>query len=193
MTTALLPFRPLTRWLAVLGVFLAALLLLLSGCSMSVDKSEQGKQKKVKIETLLGSLHVNTDADPRDTGLEVYPGAQRVEKHGSEEGSANVNIESSMFGVKVVAIEYHSDDPPDQLLGFYRKQLKPFGEVAECHGSTNFHEGKVQCRPGTGRPNETQLVVGTENRHRLVAVRPEGKGTNFALVYVQTRGERGTL
>jgi hypothetical protein len=44
-----------------------------------------------------------------------------------------------------------------------------------------------------GLREETNLVTGTEERRHIVSVRPEGKGSRFALVYVQTRGERGTL
>jgi hypothetical protein len=44
-----------------------------------------------------------------------------------------------------------------------------------------------------GERDETNLVAGTEERRRIVSVEPEGKGSRFALVYVQTRGERGTL
>ena len=90
----------------------------------------------------------------------------------------------------MVAIKYRSDDPPDKMLDFYRKQLKAYGEVSECHGSVSFEHGKMRC---TGLSSETNLVAGTEDRHRIVSVKPEGKGSNFALVYVQTRGERGTL
>ena len=47
-------------------------------CGCKVQKQGEGANKKVDIETPVGSLHVNTDVDPRDTGLAVYPGAVRV-------------------------------------------------------------------------------------------------------------------
>jgi hypothetical protein len=173
--------------LSPVGVLL--MLVLLSGCR--VQRKGEGANKKVDIETPLGSLHVNTKVDPQDTGMAVYPGATRAE---DEEGkhAANLSIDSSLFGAKVVAIKYRSDDPPDKLLDFYRKQLKIYGDVSECRGNIDLEHGTVRCRPG-GLRQETNLVTGTEERQHIVSVKPEGKGSQFALVYVQTRGEKGTL
>jgi hypothetical protein len=170
-------------------VLAGALLAALAGCT--IQKKGEGADKKVDIETPIGSLHVNTQVDPKDTGLAVYPGATRAEEDGSKH-AANLSIDSSLFGAKVVAIKYHSDDPPDKLLDFYRKQLKAYGEVTECHGSVTFVHGRMLCE-NKGLREETNLVTGTEERRHIVSVKPEGKGSRFALVYVQTRGEKGTL
>ena len=173
----------------VAEVLAAVLLAGLCGCK--VHKQGEGANKKVDIETPVGSLHVNTQVDPKDTGLEVYPGATRAEDE-ERKHAANLSIDSSVFGAKVVAIKYHSDDPPDKLLDFYRKQLKSYGDVSECHGSVSFDRGNMRCHE-TGSRGETNLVAGVEERHHIVSVKPEGKGSNFALVYLQTRGEKGTL
>jgi len=168
-------------------VVVSLLLAGLSGCK--VQKQGEGANKKVDIETPVGSLHVNTQVDPKDTGLDVYPGATPA---GDEEKkhAATVAIDSSLFGAKVVAIKYHSDDPPDKLLDFYRKQLKAYGDVTECHGSVSFVHGRMICKDGSR--DETNLVSGTEDHHRVVSVKRDGSGSRFALVYVQTRGEKET-
>jgi hypothetical protein len=171
-------------------VLLAVLLAALCGCNIQ-KKNEAGGNKKVDIETPIGSLHVNTQVDPKDTGLAVYPGATRAEEDDSKH-AANLSIDSSLFGAKVVAIKYRSDDPPEKLLDFYRKQLKVYGEVTECHGSVTFVHGNMLCE-NKGARDETNLVTGTEERRHIVSVKPEGGGSRFALVYVQTRGEKGTL
>jgi hypothetical protein len=162
---------------------------LLGGCK--VQKTGEGANKKVDIETPLGSMHVNTEVDPRDTGLDVYPGATRAAEQEGSRHAANLSIDNSLFGVKVVAIKYRSDDPPDKLLAFYRKRLKSYGDVSECHGSVTFVRGNMVCK-GTGTPDETNLVSGTEDRHRIVSVKPDGSGSQFALIYVQARGEKQT-
>jgi hypothetical protein len=175
-------FLTLSRWL---GVLLAAL----GGCK--VQKKGEGANKKVDIETPLGSLHVNTQVDPKDTGLAVYPGATRAEDDESKH-AANLSIDSTLFGAKVVAIKYRSDDPPAKLLEFYRKQLRAYGEVSECHGSVTFNHGNMRCHESRLR-EETNLVSGSEERQHVVSVKPYGGGSSFALVYVQTRGEEGML
>jgi len=38
-----------------------------------------------------------------------------------------------------------------------------------------------------------ELKVGTEDNQHIVAVEPQGKGSSFALVYVQTHGKEGMI
>jgi hypothetical protein len=176
--------------------------LVMSACSINVKKNENGEEKKVDIETPVGGLHVSKNADVRDTGLPVYPGARVKQKDDNgEEKSANVNISSGLFGLKVVAIEYESDDPPEKLISYYTGQLKKYGSVLECHGSS--HDDDVEVNPhhskdsnklkcdGDNKGNKVELKVGTEDNQHIVAVQPaeKGKGSTFALVYVQTRGK----
>ena len=101
-------------------VFLCSLTL--SACTVSVKDHENGENSKVDIETPIGGIHVNEQADVHETGLAVYPGARQKPKTDGESKSANVNISSGLFGVKVVAIEYESDDPPGKVLDFYRNR-----------------------------------------------------------------------
>ena len=180
-------------------------LIVLPACSVNVRKGANGEEKKVDIETPVGAIHVDKGADVRDTGLSVYPGArQKAESKNGEEQSANVNISSGLFGLKVVAIEYVSDDPPDKIAAYYRDQLKHFGTIVECHtsnrhgdaGDVDVHMGKdgdknssqLTCEHDTG--NTLELKVGTKQNQHIVSVSPQdgGKGTDFALVFVQTRG-----
>ncbi|MGA9209423.1 MAG: hypothetical protein WB347_16575 [Terriglobales bacterium] len=181
--------RSLSAHAFVVVVLTGAVLAGLCGCK--VHKQGEGTNEKVDIETPVGSLHVNTQVDPKETGLEVYPGATRAEDE-EKKHAANVSLDLAVAGFKMVALKYRSDDPPDKLLDFYRKQLKAYGDVSECHGSITFSGLRLRCDE-TGLRNETNLVAGTEDRHRIVSVKPEGKGSAFALIYVQTRGERGTM
>jgi hypothetical protein len=183
-------------------ILTCAAVLVLSACSINVKKNENGEDKKVDIETPVGGLHVSKNADVRDIGLPVYPGARVKQKEAEgQEKSANVNISSSFFGLRVVAIEYESDDPPEKLISYYTNQLKKYGSVLECRGSShdddvemNPHHSKdsnkLKCK-GNNTGNKVELKVGTEDNQHIVAVQPaeKGKGSTFALVYVQTRGK----
>ena len=198
------PSHPLVKWAAIAVAF--AGFVVLPACSINVKKGENGEDKKVDIKTPVGAIHVDQGADVRDTGLAVYPGAkQKAEPNNGEQKSANVNISSSLFGVKVVAIEYLSDDPPEKIAAYYKDQLKHFGTILECHtsnrhgdaGDVDVHLGKdgdknsssqLSCGNDSGKTLE--LKVGTKQNQRIVSISPQdgGKGTDFALVFVQTRG-----
>ena len=180
---------------------------LLAGCSVNVKKDDaDGKDKKVDIETPFGGIHVSNDVDPADTGLSVYPGARRKSQTSDDDDqkSANVNISTSKFGIKVVAVEFQSDDSPDKLISFYKDQLKKYGAVLECHTSHHVHE-EVNVHSGDNNKHEpnrpvtcdnndsngkvVELKVGTESNQHVVSIEPDGKGSSFALVYVRTRGD----
>jgi hypothetical protein len=200
------PKHPVANFLRGFALAVIALVLL-PACSINVKKNEDGEDKKVDIETPVGGIHVSKDADVRDVGLAVYPGARKKQEDSSgDEKSANVNISGPGFGVKVVAVEYLSDDSPDKLIAYYRDQLKKYGSVLECH--TSKHGGDVEvnkmshpdrkeskkltCDNDDGGKT-VELKVGDEDNQHIVAVEPQGKGSSFALVYVQTHGKEGMI
>ena len=193
--------------LAFALVLAFATLLALPGCSVNVKKNGEGEEKKVDIETPMGALHVSKDADVRDIGLPVYPGARRKEhSDDGNENSAHVNISSGLFGLKVVAIQYLSDDPPEKIIAYYKDQLKRYGDVLECHSSGNSagaimnpgdhagHSERLKCE-GDQNGKAVELKVGTEQNQHIASIKPgdDGKGSDFGLVYIQMRGGKDTI
>lgn len=189
---------------SLVAIVVAALAL--SGCRITTHKGQDanGENKDVDIRTPLGSISVHKGAtDASDTGLSLYPGAQvKMDEDGRD--GANVNMSSSLFGgLKVVAVKFKSDDPPEKVLSFYRKDMGRYGNVIDCTGSfsMDFHPGsrhgddEVSCKGegSSGHEYKEQLKVGTQNNQRIVAIRPSGAGSEFALVYVRVRDEKATL
>ncbi len=176
-----------------------AALLLLPACSVNVKKEANGQDKQVDINTLVGGVHVSKQADVSDVGLAVYPGARLRKENDSDHNdkSANVNISGFGFGLKVVALEYESDDAPAKVLSFYRDQLKKYGNVLECHTSHLNLDTKRGHRSGSDsheltcegeHGSNTELKAGREDDQHIVEVEPEGKGSSFSLVYVRLHG-----
>ena len=124
-------------------------LLALVGCSVTTHEKGNGKKDDVDIKTPFGSLSVKEGAsDVKDTGLSAYPGA-RIAKSDDDDDrhhSANVNISSSLFGLKVVALKYESDDPSDKVLSFYRKEMGKYGKVVDCTGGFSMN-GSMRSWP----------------------------------------------
>jgi hypothetical protein len=186
------------------GLSLAAALavVLLSGCSVNVKKESNGQDKQVDIKTPMGGIHVSKGADVADTGLSVYPGARLKPEDSGHDKSANVSISGFGYGLRVVALEYESDEAPEKVLAFYRDQLKKYGSVLECHTSGHFnvnmkYSGKsseahsLNCDSSSG--NNVELKVGTDENQHIVAVESEGKGSSFSLVYVRTHGKEADI
>jgi hypothetical protein len=192
------------------GLSIAAVLVTLAltpACSVSVKDHADNGNSKVDINTPVGGIHVDENADVRDTGLPLYPGARlKTKTNDGDKKSANVNISSFGFGLKVVALEYESDDPPAKIIAYYRDQLKRYGDVLQCH-SGNFKAGdndlvvggkkgsiggKLKCDSDDGG-NKVELKAGTDDNQHIVSVNPEGKGSDFAIVWMRVHGKEGDI
>lgn len=172
-------------------------ILLLSACSINVKKEANGQDKQVDIDTLVGGIHVTKGANVADVGIAVYPGS-RLKQEGSDgDKSANVNISSFGYGLKVVALQYESDDSPAKVAAYYKDQLQRYGHLLECHTAhfdvkadpKRWDHGsqELTCEGSSG--SNIELKVGTKENQHIVAVEPEGKGSTFSLVYVRTHGK----
>jgi hypothetical protein len=197
------------KYLASSSLLLVCVLVMsLTACHVDVDKNDEAGHKKVDISTPVGGLHVSENVDLRDIGLPIYPGAKPVEKE--TEGnrkSANVNISTTWFGLKVVAQEFESADPTEKLIDYYTGELKKYGSVLRCQ--TKWHGGNVnvgvnsksgkddkdshelKCDSQTG--DTVELKVGVKEKQHIVAIEPNGKGSKFALVYVQIRDKEDMI
>lgn len=158
----------------------------LAACGISVDKDDNGRNKKVSISTPVGKLQVNADADtPPDTGLAVHSGAKAL--HNEDHDNANVNIEGGFFGVKVAVARYADQADAPAILDYYRKELSKFGSVTECKGNLDFKDSLAAPRCKERSRDEIQLGAGSEHDNHIVSVKPRGDGTEFTLIHVQTR------
>jgi hypothetical protein len=177
-----------------LGALLAALCVL-PACSINANDKGKDGEKQVDIKSPMGDLHVSEQADIRDAGLTLYPGAKPAPKEDSDDKkSANVNLSIPGFSLKVVAAEFISDDAPDKIIAYYNKELPKYGKPIQCHGGWNGghvnYDGKgemskpVSCG-SEGSSDAVELKVGTEGNQHIVSVRPSGHGSRFALVYVR--------
>jgi hypothetical protein len=182
---------------ALILISIIAAITLLSACSLNVKKEKNGEDKQVDIKTPVGGIHVSKAANPQDVGIAVYPGARLKEKDSGDDKSANVNISSFGFVLKVVALEYESNDAPAKVVDYYKDQLKRYGNVLVCHTNhldvhpdmkhkdDDSHE--LTCEGSSGVNGE--LKVGTRENQHIVAVQPQGSGSSFSLVYVRTHGK----
>ncbi|MBV8205681.1 MAG: hypothetical protein JO041_02730 [Acidobacteria bacterium] len=179
------------------SAFMAAALSLafLAACSVSHNRSETGET--VTIRTPAGGINVNDSVDPKAIGLAVYPGSRP--HHDNDKDSGSVNME--MFGMKLVVASFESDDPPAKVADYYSKEVRKFGNVLQCksEGVTfNPHSrnewgcehGETTDVAAAASGGGLELKAGDKGNMHIVAVKPHGGGTEYALVYVRTgKGE----
>jgi hypothetical protein len=198
-------FYRLAPQLALAAAF--AMLLSLLALTAKAQQANDGSQDKhLDIRSSAGDLHVGNDADVRDTGLPVYPAA-RLKHNDDGKNSANIGIATAAFGMKLVVVNYDSDDSPDKLIAYYRDKLKKYGKVLECRtrehgGDIHVNSDKddsngsqpVKCE-GDNTGNVIELKVGTQDHQHMVSVEPsaQGNGATFALIYLHMRGKQGDI
>jgi hypothetical protein len=175
---------------------LVAGLCVLSGCSISTNDHQSGKngEAKVDIKSPLGDLHVSEAPDIRDAGLSVYPGAVPAPKENSDDDKgANVNLSLPGFSMKVVAAEFLSNDAPDKVIAYYDKELQKYGKPIQCHGGWSGGHANYDAKGGDkpvacgndGGGDAVELKVGTEGNQHIVSVKHNSQGSRFALVYLR--------
>ena len=193
--------KSLAKFLVTL-VVVAAVSMLLSACSIKVDDKDK-EAKKVDIQTPLANLKVDTSAASTDNGIPVYPGATIRPTESGNNHRANVNIGAMGFGLKIIAVEYQTPDPPAKVKAFYLDKLAKYGKVLECTGTDGESNADVKMDKGedldkpvtcSGTHGDgVELKTGTNGNQHLVAVKPDGSGTHFGTVLVQIHGKEGTL
>jgi hypothetical protein len=164
--------------LAVLGLATAA-------CEIRTSRDRYSDRKDVEIRTPLGSLSAQSDADGQHTGLPVYPGAHLLRD--DHEDSADVEIDTAFFGLKVAAAKFEADDDPETVVAFYRDAMRAFPDAIECRGKADFRGRRGAKRPRCRESffsSDTHFLAGTEERPRIVVVKARGRGSEIALVSV---------
>lgn len=193
-----------TKSIFQLVLLLTAAMFFVSACSVNVKKEQDGQDKQVDIQTPVGGIHVSKGANPQDVGVAIYPGARlKQQDSNGDDKSANVNISGFGYGLKVVALQYESNDSPSKVVDYYKDQLKKYGKVLVCHTDQmdvdtdikgldqekGSHELTCEGKSGT----TVELKVGTKENQHIVAVEPAGKGSTFSLVYLHTHGKEADI
>ena len=116
---------------ALVSLLCLALSLVTAGCSINVDKDANGKEKKVKIDTPLGNIHVNADKPSASLGIALYPGAIADPDHDGDK-DADVQLGFGEWKMRVQVAHFNTSDNRDKVLTYYRKSLSRYGDVIEC-------------------------------------------------------------
>lgn len=177
-----------------------ALLAVIAGCRVHVDKGGNGEDKNVQVDTPFGGIHVNTNqTTAADLGLPAYPGAQTVSDDDKHK-SADVHLGFGEWELRVRAVSYSTPDNQEQVLAFYKKALGRYGEVITCQNKVALgtpvatseglncdedHGPKVQVDQGDyglGK-GSLELKAGSKRHQHIVGFEsPKNGQTRFALV-----------
>jgi hypothetical protein len=140
-------------------------------------------------------FNLGKNASAKDVGLPIYPGARRHKDDSNDSSALNMGFSGGSTGFKLFVLKMESSDAPEKVAAFYRKALAKYGAVLDC-SSTSAASGasddksskKLTCDDEKPKPNEISLKAGTKEKQHAVGIEPNGTGTTFQLVYVETKG-----
>jgi len=145
-----------------------------------------------------GGLDIHADADAKDVGLPIYPGAVKNSDPGSDSAGFSFGVWGEAFGFKLAVVSYRSTDSPDAVAAFYRDAMSQYGTVLDCtgvHGRKPQHpqdkddrDKPVTCDSDSVEPGGHVFKVGINRAQRVFKVTPTPKGSKFDLVRVEVRG-----
>jgi hypothetical protein len=140
-----------------------------------------------------------TDADAKDIGLPLYPGARRHKDKDDDSPGINFNLWGNSAGVKLAVLKMESDDSMDKIADYYKKHLSKYGKVLDCsHPDPNAKTSDKDkdkdkdddnSKPLTcadDKPDKGGLLFksGSKSDQHIVSIQPAAHGSLFQLVHV---------
>lgn len=135
-------------------------------------------------------IYFNAEANAKDVGLPVYPGARPHKEKENDTESVNMGLWGNSFAFKLAVLKLESSDPPQKIAAFYKKALAKYGAVLDCgpdsaqSGEKSGSKKQLTCEDDKPKLGEMLFKAGTKEKQHLVGIEPNGSGSIFQLVYV---------
>lgn len=150
------------------------------------EKPEKGDQG--------AGIYFNAEAGAKDVGLPIYPGARPHKDKDDEKPSAKFGLWGSSFAFKLAVLKLESSDSPQKVAAFYKKALAKYGTVLDCGAATSQgadngedqSSKKLTCEADKPDPGKMTFKAGTKEKQHVVGIEPNGNGSLFQLVYVES-------
>jgi hypothetical protein len=149
-------------------------------------------QEKADDSGVSFGLTANNKATLHDVGLQLYPKARLHKEKEDDSPAANLGMWGNTFGFKLVMLKYQSDDSPDKVAAFYRRELAKYGKVLDCSDPANnkTESGGLTCKDDKPEPGATILKAGTKAHQHLVGIKPDGGRSVFQLIYLESKDSK---
>jgi len=139
-------------------------------------------------------VYFNAEASAKDVGLPIYPGARPHKEKDDDSTSAKFGLWGGAFGFKLALVKLESSDSPQKVAAFYKKALAKYGTVLDCSTASSQTSDKdesesskkLTCEDDKPKPGEMEFKAGTKEKQHIVGIEPNGTGTVFQLVYVES-------
>lgn len=181
------------HWLPKVMAIVAAGGMVCFGSSLAAQEKQDKEAAGGKGSQGAG-VSFNAEASAKDVGLPIYPGARPHKEKDDDSTSAKFGLWGGAFGFKLALVKLESNDSPQKVAAFYKKALAKYGTVLDCSNASsqsgdkdeNESSKKLTCEDDKPKPGEMEFKAGTKEKQHIVGIEPNGSGTVFELVYVES-------
>lgn len=139
-------------------------------------------------------IYFNAEASSKDVGLPIYPGARPHKEKDNDSDSVKMGLWGGSSAFKLAVVKLESKDSPQKVAAFYKKALAKYGTVLDCGADSSKvterdeskESKKLTCEDDKPDPGGMEFKAGTKEKQHVVGVQPNGTGSVFQLVYVES-------
>lgn len=139
-------------------------------------------------------IYFNAEASAKDVGLPVYPGARPHKEKDNDGDSVKMGLWGGSSAFKLAVLKLESNDSPQKVAAFYKKALTKYGTVLDCGADSSKasekgeskESNKLTCEDDKPDPGDMTFKAGTKEKQHVVGIQPNGSGSVFSLVYVES-------
>ena len=139
-------------------------------------------------------IYFNAEASAKDVGLPIYPGARPHKEKDNDSESVKMGLWGGSFAFKLAVVKLESNDSPERVVAFYKKALARYGTVLDCGAASsqtgnkdeNESSKKLTCEGDKPDPGKMTFKAGTKEKQHIVGIEPNGSGSVFQLVYLES-------
>lgn len=167
-----------------------ARMFLVAAAASFVLVSATAQDGKGKMSDGIG-LVANGKADIKDIGLAAYPGAHPYKDKDEDSSAATLGLWGPSSGFHLSVMKFESNDSPEKVTTFYRKELARYGKVLDCsdpNAPRGNKSNELTCDDEKPDKGEVALKSGTKANQHLVSVERKDGVTRFQLVHLETKG-----
>ena len=179
---------------AFLALFLAAAL-----PSAAQDQKDSQQSTNDKDKDGIGfNLGQNTSA--KDVGLPLYPGSRRHKDNDDDNSALNMGLWGGIFRLQTLRHEngnnrlHPKKSQPSTAKRSPSTAQSSIAAMPQTSGGNSRDDAKkksskaLTCEDEKPKPGEISLKSGSKAKEHAVGIQPNGAGTLYQLVYVETRG-----
>ncbi|HKW61864.1 MAG TPA: hypothetical protein VJN89_04905 [Candidatus Acidoferrum sp.] len=160
-------------------------------CFASPLPAQDNPEKDAKGSKGAG-IYFDAEASAKDVGLPIYPGARPHKEKDNGSDSVKMGLWGSSFAFKLAVVKLESNDSPQKVAAFYKKALGRYGKVLDCGAPSSQTDdkdessNKLTCEDDKPDPGNMTFKAGTKEKQHVVGIEPNGSGSVFSLVYVES-------